>query len=281
MELQDEVPIAIQESSEPFIGRWQGLVSTTNWEKGRIIWEWRQSLQQSDADAIDYSDETWSQMVGGVTAQHVGRLRRVHERFGDVFSQYEGLYWSHFHAALDWEDAELWLEGAVQKKWSISQMRRERAETLGTIVGQTAEVRVIEGTIEDVAALAEANVAADVGSEPLTSSVERVKGSEAKESQPESSSLTDAGSSELDDGARADSGREDIRDEQRPEAVRPFEKLPDLPSDLTDAVEGLKLAILRHKTDGWREVSCDHVLACLDAMKVFATTATDSRQGPN
>ena len=67
-----------------------------------------------------------------------------------------------------------------------------------------------------------------------------------------------------------------IKTKPAPEAVRPFEKLPELPSDLTDAFEGLKLAVLRHKTDGWREVSCSNVLACLDAMKVFVTTATDT-----
>ena len=86
---------------------------------------------EADAPA-EYSDETWSRQVGSVTPQHVGRLRRVYERFGQVYDGYDdGLYWSHFQAALDWNDAEMWLEGAVQNDWSISEMRRTRWETLG------------------------------------------------------------------------------------------------------------------------------------------------------
>ena len=45
--------------------------------------------------------------------------------------QYAGLYWSHFQAALDWPDAEMYLEGAVQNDWSVSQMRNQRWQVLG------------------------------------------------------------------------------------------------------------------------------------------------------
>jgi len=120
-------------ASQPFVGRWNQLVSTTNWEKGRIILQWREALVAAAAPAIEYSDEAWSRRVGAVTGQHVGRLRRVYERFGDAADKYEGLYWSHFQAALDWQDAEMWLEGAVQNNWSVSQMRRTRWETLGAV----------------------------------------------------------------------------------------------------------------------------------------------------
>jgi len=51
---------------------------------------------------------------------------------GGDSSQYEGLYWSHLQAALDWDDAEMWLEGAIQNQWSVSQMRGQRWETLET-----------------------------------------------------------------------------------------------------------------------------------------------------
>ena len=33
-----------KEASAEFLGRWSRLVSTTNWEKGHIINEWRQAL---------------------------------------------------------------------------------------------------------------------------------------------------------------------------------------------------------------------------------------------
>ena len=119
------------EASSPFEGRWNRLISTTNWEKGQIIFEWRTALKSADAPATELSDEAWAQRVGGVTGQHVGRLRRVFERFGETNEQYEGLFWSHFQAALDWDDAELWLEGGIQNKWSVSKMRKARWEALG------------------------------------------------------------------------------------------------------------------------------------------------------
>src|SRR4051794_35092110 len=88
-----------------FVGQWNRLVSTTNWEKGRIICQWRDALVAATAPVTDYSDEAWSQLVGGVTSQHVGRLRRVYQRFGENHTQFDGLYWSHFQASIEWQDA--------------------------------------------------------------------------------------------------------------------------------------------------------------------------------
>ena len=127
----EEQATAVVEAAAEYVGRWNRLVSTTNWEKGRIIFEWREALGQAGAPAASLSDEAWSRQVGGVTSQHVGRLHRVYERFGAVHGQYAGLYWSHFQAALDWPDAEMYLEGAVQNGWSVSQMRNQRWEVLG------------------------------------------------------------------------------------------------------------------------------------------------------
>ena len=125
----------LEQTSEQFLGKWKRLVSTTNWEKGQIISQWRTALIEAGAGASEYCDDVWSRQVGQVTPQHVGRLRRVFERFGDSRDTYAGLYWSHFQAALDWEDAEMWLEGAVQNAWSIADMRRTRGETLGIPAG--------------------------------------------------------------------------------------------------------------------------------------------------
>ena len=56
---------------------------------------------------------------------------RVFERFGEVYDQYAGLFWSHFQAAIEWSDAEMYLEGAVQNDWSVAQMRNQRWEAMG------------------------------------------------------------------------------------------------------------------------------------------------------
>src|SRR5437868_5841591 len=97
------------DASTVFLGQWNRLVSATNWEKGRIIFEWRQALVASAAPAAEFSDDAWSRRVGNVSGQHVGRLRRVYERFGQTRETFGALYWSHFQAALDWTDAEMWL----------------------------------------------------------------------------------------------------------------------------------------------------------------------------
>ena len=109
----DSATASLDEASQPFEGRWSRLISTTNWEKGQIVFEWRTALKDQEAPASEYADDAWARRVGGVTGQHVGRLRRVFERFGESNAQYDGLYWSHFQAALDWDDAEMWLEGCL------------------------------------------------------------------------------------------------------------------------------------------------------------------------
>ena len=139
----------LDEASAAFEGRWHRLVSTTNWEKGRIIRQWREALVAAAEPPTEHSDEAWSRRVGGVSGQHVGRLRRVYQRFGHVCEQYAGLYWSHFQAALDWDDAEMWLEGAVQNGWSVSHMRTMRGETLGAVAGQSPRDEEFSADEED------------------------------------------------------------------------------------------------------------------------------------
>ena len=49
--------------------------------------------------------------------------------------------------------------------------------------------------------------------------------------------------------------------------LRPFEALPPLPSDLNEAFELMKLAILGHKVSGWRDIARDDVLAVLESLR--------------
>jgi hypothetical protein len=53
-------------------------------------------------------------------------------------------------------------------------------------------------------------------------------------------------------------------------AVRPFAALPQLPSDMNEAFELFKLAILNHKVSGWREIARDDVLAVLESLRQLA-----------
>jgi hypothetical protein len=254
---------AVVEVAAEYVGRWNRLISTTNWEKGRIISEWRAALQQADTSPGAYSDEAWSRQVGGVSPQHVGRLRRVFERFGTVYEQYAGLYWSHFQAALDWPDAEMYLEGAVQNDWSVSEMRNQRWEVLGG----KPELKPQE---EDVVAseLDEDCSPADDGRLPATISeaVAEVHGTDDFSDPDDRSDVAPFDADEPQAG-EAVASKADV-----PAAplLRPFEALPPLPADLNEAFELMKLSILGHKVSGWREIARDDVLSVLESLRQLA-----------
>lgn len=255
-------------ASEPFVGRWNRLVSTTNWEKGRIICQWRQALMAAGAPPADYTDETWAGLVGGVTGQHVGRLRRVYERFGSSQEKFPGLYWSHFQAALDWDDAEMWLEGAVQAGWSVARMRQMRWETLGRFEGERPrhEELIAEELDGDSQPPRERSQPATISGTYAEVQGPRHEGPDFGGGEPADFSR---GGEEAHERAAASAGAP-------AELVQPFAALPTLPDDLAEAFEAFKLAVLRHKTGRWAEVSAGDVLRVLDALKALVLApATD------
>jgi hypothetical protein len=259
----EEQATAVTEASTEYVVRWNHLISTTNWEKGRIISEWRTAMQASDVPAGVCSDEAWSQQVGNVTPQHVGRLRRVYERFAKTHEQYSGLYWSHFQAAVDWPDAEMYLEGAVQNGWSVAQMRDVRWEAMGGEPdSRPQEPDVASELDEDVSAandsplpttisesIGEVHAAEDFSEYDESESAPFDDDSVAPQSSPAASATADAPAAPL---------------------LRPFESLPPLPPDLKEAFELMKLAILAHKVCGWAEIARDDVLSVLESLKQLA-----------
>lgn len=273
--------------SRPFVGRWNHLVSNTNWEKGRIIHQWREQLRSAGAAPAEFSDEGWSRKVGSVTSQHVGRLRRVFERFGESHEKYPGLYWSHFHAALDWDDAEMWLEGAVQNKWSVSRMRNRRWETLG----QLEEHRPRP---EDVVS-AEVDEDFAAGQQAVASNVSAVKpvGDEAApasdDGDPREARESSAFSGELRE-VSAQSTATPLPSAAKPTAAageepkRHFEELPELPEDVLEAFEQFKLLIVRHRANQWRDIPAEQLCDVLESLKQLALapvppTASDKESG--
>jgi hypothetical protein len=260
----------IDEASHPFVGQWRGLISTTNWEKGRIIHQWREALKASDAPVPEYSDEAWSRRVGQVSSQHVGRLRRVYERFQTSRETYPGLYWSHFQAALDWSDAEMWLEGAMQSDWTVAEMRDRRWETLGGAAhGKPRDGEVVETEFDEDADAADA---ADMG---LVRDVEDESTADLRKVAARERSRKDDDDDEQA-GVPFDAEAASYPAESPAAPVRPFANLPELPDDLAEAFESFKLAILHHKLAGWRDVARDAVLQSLDALRQLALAPADA-----
>jgi hypothetical protein len=262
----------VEEASERFLGQWKRLVSTTNWEKGQIISEWRSALLEAGAAPAEYSDEVWSRQVGQVTPQHVGRLRRVFDRFATAVDNYPGLYWSHFQAALDWDDAEMWLEGAVHSSWSIADMRAQRAETLG-LAGDSPAADLAEAELDEDA---------EPGDDPAVAgrpSVELVRPDAAAERRaaPAEEATDFADDDEDEAHARASNEEWDnVSEGPAAEPVRPFAHLASLPADVSDAFEAMKLAIVKHRLAGWVEIAQDDMLAALNALRALALAEADA-----
>lgn len=258
------------EVDAPFVGRWHTLVSTTNWDKGRIICEWRAAQLSQGAGPSECSDEAWAQLVGGVTSQHVGRLRRVYQRFGEIFAQYPGLYWSHFQAAIDWDDAEMWLEGAIRDQWSVSQMRGKRWEVLGHAGAPPADPAVAEEAAADALEDAEAEALAEPfdASGPAETMIQPLAESDEDDSDEE-----DEESDESDD-ATTSAGTTGPETPASAKRRLPVE-VDELPDDLADAFEQFKLAILAHRREGWSDTTPEAVLECLDALKQLTLAPLD------
>ncbi|TWU15314.1 hypothetical protein [Allorhodopirellula heiligendammensis] len=260
---------------QPFVGRWNSLISTTNWEKGRIISQWRTALMEAGAPVTDYSDEAWASRVGGVTSPHVGRLRRVHDRFSEQAETYPKLYWSHFLAALDWDDAALWLQGAVEEKWSVSAMREQRWKANGAIesdrpgASQIVEVDLDEDTPDLGTAPAQGGSSTrdydgdtdGVASGPAYEAPDFGDESELA-ALPEGNHMNDANGAEGGGGVA-------VAENGTPSPLQPFAGLPALPDDLADVIESLKLSILRHKTAGFEDVSADAIRSYLNAVALL------------
>ena len=249
------------ELAAPYVGRWNRLVSTTNWEKGRIICQWRQALIDAEAPVSEYSDDAWATRVGGVSSQHVGRLRRVFQRFGETHDQFEGLFWSHFQAGLDWDDAEMWLEGAVQNNWSVSQMRGKRWETVGEPGQPMPDEPLAEegGTSEEPLAKDDGRTETAERVQPVTAQSAKVKDLDADAGETTEDQL--ASPTEIDSAESS---------EVAPPRAAPKRLAVDmeaLPDDLADAFEQFKLAIIAHRRDGWVDTTPDMVVECLEALR--------------
>ena len=253
-----------QTVTEPFVGQWNTLISQTNWEKGKIISEWRSALIAAGATPATFSDETWCKQVGAVTSQHVGRLRRVYERFGQTSTSFPGLYWSHFLAAIDWDDAELWLEGAMRSRWSISEMRKMRWEASGGDPQHAPkdEELITSEVDDDYDALT-----AESESEEDREEKDRIEASGPLSEGPDFGDENDepSGSQSNDN----DPGFEQESFDASKELGNPFAGLPNLPPDVADALEQFKLSIVRHRSSQWVDVSQKQMLDVLDALKSF------------
>lgn len=162
----------------------------------------------------------------------------------------------------------MWLEGARQSAWSVSQMRSQRWEALGQIDGPplTADdTPWIEG--EDAASSSsfdDDGRGSDWRPDPKTPAdqAQRTSGQREKTGSDEAEREGDYGPS--DPSSRQQPGFHE------PSPQRPFAELPKLPEDVAEAFEQFKLVLLRHKLLGWEEISRDGFVAVLQSLQQLA-----------
>ncbi len=267
----------VNEIAMEFIGFWNRLVSQTNWEKGKVIHTWRTRLIEAGIPRSLYSDESIARRIGNVSSQHIGRLRRVYERFGDPEAyrendRFTNLYWSHYQAALDWEDADDWLDKASADGLSVAQMRIARWEKYGAPADRKPKESEIVASEpdEDVNPMNDSN--AEMGEIDILPPGDG--NDERKTRDRESSSKEGETKSDLQEENQvptpsrgSDEPWESTPKRSTVEILREMTDYPALPDDLAGPIDNLKTGILNHRLAGWEEVAQTDLLKWLDALR--------------
>jgi len=114
----------VSETEEQLIQRAQAAVSRCNWEVGRCALQWTRKYARGRTDA-DFA------ALVGLSADQVYQRRRVAEAFGDVSEGFPSLKWSHFYAALNWDDARDCLQWSDENQATVAEMKAWRRAIRG------------------------------------------------------------------------------------------------------------------------------------------------------
>ncbi len=125
------------ETEDQLIQRAQQALSRCNWEIGECAAQWTKRYARGRSDA-DFG------ALIGLSGDQVYQRRRVWETFSDVQEQYTALKWSHFYAALNWDDAAECLQWAQDMQATVAEMkawrRAQHGEDLTAPAGEDAGV---------------------------------------------------------------------------------------------------------------------------------------------
>jgi len=119
----------VKETEDQLIQRAQHALSRCNWEIGECAATWTKRFSRGRTDA-DFG------ALIGLSGDQVYQRRRVWETFNDVHERYNELKWSHFYAALNWDDAAECLQWAQDMSATVAEMkawrRAQHGEDLST-----------------------------------------------------------------------------------------------------------------------------------------------------
>jgi hypothetical protein len=120
------------ETEEQLIQRAQRALTLCNWEIGECASKWTQRYARGRTDA-DFGAQI------GLSSDQVYQRRRVWDTFSDVYEQYPALRWSHFYAALNWDDAPECLQWAADMQATVAEMKAWRRAQHGEDLSAPAE----------------------------------------------------------------------------------------------------------------------------------------------
>jgi len=112
------------ESEEDLIQRAQEALNQCNWVIGECAATWTTRYARGRTDA-DFGARI------GLSGDQIYQRRRVWETFSDVRENYPRLKWSHFYAALNWDDAAECLQWADEMQATIAEMKAWRRAQRG------------------------------------------------------------------------------------------------------------------------------------------------------
>lgn len=122
----------VKETEDQLIQRAQRALSRCNWEIGECAAAWTKRFARGRTDA-DFGAAV------GLSGDQVYQRRRVWETFHDVHERYEELKWSHFYAALNWDDSAECLQWAQDMSATVAEMKAWRRAQHGEDLSSPAE----------------------------------------------------------------------------------------------------------------------------------------------
>jgi hypothetical protein len=149
MTMSTPVESVREENEASLIARAQFAVSRCNWEVGECaaIWTKRFARGRTDAD--------FAALVS-LSADQVYQRRRVWETFADVHQNYPTLRWSHFYAAINWDDAAECLQWAEDVQAGVAEMKAWRRAQRGEDLDSRSMDEAFDGLPTEPALVREA-----------------------------------------------------------------------------------------------------------------------------
>ena len=114
----------ITETEEQLINTAQQALSNCRWVVGECAYKWTRRYARGRTDA------DFGQLIG-LSPDQVYQRRRVWETFADVREQFGNLRWSHFYAAINWDDSAECLQWAEETQSTVAEMKAWRRASRG------------------------------------------------------------------------------------------------------------------------------------------------------